>query len=479
MVRPSPHSRHRPKRQREPILGSDPSDGGDAGGGKSESPRVVPLPNEPDTAPPPDDTGAVEPDVPVPPPAPKRARTEEDGSNNDAKEGDADGTPHHLAPSEPSRASEAAPHLSVEELAGAVGSDNGGDGAAAVVLPSVLSASLPAWAAASAPPVEEEGMGLPRGANPLPHVTAASAATLPPLPSGGGLRENGAPTPTSSAVRDRLRRHGATAASDGGGGGATMSRPSRKAAQRNTTTGPDANADSDHDDHEDGEEGDGQPHLRVLKRRVAREDEALLRQQVQDEYAQFLHCDECLEENTDLKVSAQTAKFNRMFEDRFVDLLVFGKAYGHLHVPKLYQDNPPLGRWVVKIRAWKKRADPRLTESRKNRLDGVVRTRWTGSLRAWRGGCFDRHGRERTHSHTPTAFVLQIRQHIGTGLYLGPEESRRLLEGPRQQQKGRGAVGNELCRIERLQGGVRRLPRPQRVRFVNRLELVGLVVGYR
>jgi hypothetical protein len=121
--------------------------------------------------------------------------------------------------------------------------------------------------------------------------------------------------------------------------------------------------------------------LRVLKRLVPREAEMALRGQVVSEFAHVLQPDECLEENQQLGVSSQSAKFNRVFEDRFFELLVFSKAYGHMHVPKLYPDNPPLGRWVVKVRSWRKKNDPRLTPSRVNRLNQVVRE-W--SSRAFR-----------------------------------------------------------------------------------------------
>jgi hypothetical protein len=118
---------------------------------------------------------------------------------------------------------------------------------------------------------------------------------------------------------------------------------------------------------------DGPLRLRVLKRRVPREAELALRGQVVSEFAHVLQPDELLEENQQLGVSSQSAKFNRVFEDRFFELLVFSKAYGHMHVPKLYPDNPPLGRWVVKVRSWRKKNDPRLTPSRLGRLDQVVR----------------------------------------------------------------------------------------------------------
>ena len=122
--------------------------------------------------------------------------------------------------------------------------------------------------------------------------------------------------------------------------------------------------------HDDGMGGQS---LRVLKRLVPKEAEATLREQVLQEYANVLVCEECLEESQALGVSSQAAKFNRVFEDRLFELLVFAKAYGHMHVPKLYPDNPPLGRWVVKVRSWKKKNDPRLTPSRLRRLDEVVR----------------------------------------------------------------------------------------------------------
>jgi Helicase associated domain len=156
----------------------------------------------------------------------------------------------------------------------------------------------------------------------------------------------------------------------GGGGAASASGSAAPFA-----TGSDGGDPSgSHDD------GMGGQTLRVLKRLVPKEAEATLREQVLQEYANVLVCEECLEESQALGVSSQTAKFNRVFEDRFFELLVFHKAYGHMHVPKLYPDNPPLGRWVVKVRSWKKKNDPRLTPSRLRRLDEVVRAQ---KCRVW------------------------------------------------------------------------------------------------
>lgn len=38
-------------------------------------------------------------------------------------------------------------------------------------------------------------------------------------------------------------------------------------------------------------------------------------------------------------------------------------------MPKIFPQNAPLGRWVVKLRAWRKKNDPRLSASRAQRLD--------------------------------------------------------------------------------------------------------------
>lgn len=150
--------------------------------------------------------------------------------------------------------------------------------------------------------------------------------------------------------------------------------PDAKPAAKRPQLSPsseDEDDDSDDDTTKDNRsEHSSSQRYRVLKRIVPKQHEGTLEEQVRKEFADQLVCDEPLDTNGG-HVKTNIAKFNKAFEERFLELLVFYKAYGHMHVPKIYPDNPALGRWVVKVRAWKKRHDVHLTRSRLRRLNAI------------------------------------------------------------------------------------------------------------
>jgi hypothetical protein len=108
---------------------------------------------------------------------------------------------------------------------------------------------------------------------------------------------------------------------------------------------------------------------RVLKRVVPLENEDILREEVRKECKDLLVCEEPLVEDKQQHIGYAQVKFNRNFEDMFLDFLVFAKAYGHCYVPKFCVDNPALGRWVCKVRLWNNKNHDHLTPSRFKRLD--------------------------------------------------------------------------------------------------------------
>jgi len=76
--------------------------------------------------------------------------------------------------------------------------------------------------------------------------------------------------------------------------------------------------------------------LRILTRIVPKDQEHTLINQIKKEYADVLVCDEPLEEDREQGVLLPTVKANQAFEERFLELLVFSKAYGHVRNEKLF-----------------------------------------------------------------------------------------------------------------------------------------------
>ena len=112
-----------------------------------------------------------------------------------------------------------------------------------------------------------------------------------------------------------------------------------------------------------------EPELRTMLRIVPAEEEAELIEQVKEECKDLLVCAEALVEDKEAGVLAQDVRFNQSFERKFLEFLVFRRAYGHAYCPKIFPENPSLGRWCCKIRHWRNTESPHLTESRINRLD--------------------------------------------------------------------------------------------------------------
>jgi hypothetical protein len=118
----------------------------------------------------------------------------------------------------------------------------------------------------------------------------------------------------------------------------------------------------------------GQPKTygtKTLKRLISPDEEENVPGQIRKEFADLLKCDELLEADKDAGVNIQNARFNQNWEDRFFELLVFVKTYGHTLVPKVYTKNKALGRFVAKMRNWSKSEDPHLTPSRQKRLQAI------------------------------------------------------------------------------------------------------------
>jgi hypothetical protein len=118
-------------------------------------------------------------------------------------------------------------------------------------------------------------------------------------------------------------------------------------------------------------EGGGEHSYKTLKRIISPDEEEDVPGQVRKEFADILKCDELLEPDKDAGVNLQTATFNQKWEERFFELLVFVKTYGHTLVPKVYIENKALGRYVAKMRNWFKSEDPHLTPSRQKRLEAI------------------------------------------------------------------------------------------------------------
>jgi hypothetical protein len=111
--------------------------------------------------------------------------------------------------------------------------------------------------------------------------------------------------------------------------------------------------------------------VRTLKRLVPHEEEDKVKLNVMEEFESILKCDEPLEVDKEAGVSRQLANYNKAWEDRFVELLVFKKTHGHTLVPKVYPENKPLGRFVARSRAWYKAKEKNLTPSRLKRLEAI------------------------------------------------------------------------------------------------------------
>ena len=111
--------------------------------------------------------------------------------------------------------------------------------------------------------------------------------------------------------------------------------------------------------------------LRQLRRHVPEEKEDEVREQCKKEFADLLVCEEALEANKKKGIDYQTAKANATWETNFLEYLVFQKVYGHGIVPKVFAENPFLGRWTVRNRRWWKSKDKRLTRSRMKRLNAA------------------------------------------------------------------------------------------------------------
>jgi hypothetical protein len=140
---------------------------------------------------------------------------------------------------------------------------------------------------------------------------------------------------------------------------------SRKQAPKASKTGAKAKS------HKAKEKASGEHTHKTLKRVISPDEEEDVPGQVRKEFADLLTCDELLEADKDAGVNIQTARFNQHWEDRFFELLVFVKTYGHTLVPKVYDENKALGRFVAKMRNWFKSEDPHLTPSRQKRLEAI------------------------------------------------------------------------------------------------------------
>ncbi|GKY97030.1 hypothetical protein MPSEU_000661700 [Mayamaea pseudoterrestris] len=109
--------------------------------------------------------------------------------------------------------------------------------------------------------------------------------------------------------------------------------------------------------------------LRTMHRLVPIEDEPRLFEEVKEEFKDLLLSAEPLIEDKENGVLNPEVRVNQAFERQFLEFLVFRKAYGHPYVPKIFPENPSLGRWCCKIRQWKNTGNGHLTESRMKRLE--------------------------------------------------------------------------------------------------------------
>jgi len=114
---------------------------------------------------------------------------------------------------------------------------------------------------------------------------------------------------------------------------------------------------------------------RVLPRRLTEEQEEDVRAEVEVRFAHLLVCEEPLDTNLVYGVSYTDAKTNQFWERDYKELLVFKEVYGHTIVPKLYEPNPSLARFVAANRTMRNkmnRGEPhRLTPSRLRRLAAI------------------------------------------------------------------------------------------------------------
>jgi hypothetical protein len=140
---------------------------------------------------------------------------------------------------------------------------------------------------------------------------------------------------------------------------------SRKQAPKASKAGAKAKS------HKAKPKGSCEHSCKTLKRVISPDEEEDVPGQVRNEFADLLTCDELLEPDKDAGVNIQTARFNQSWEERFFELLVFVKTYGHTLVPKVYNENKALGRFVAKMRNWFKSEDPHLTPSRQKRLEAI------------------------------------------------------------------------------------------------------------
>jgi hypothetical protein len=116
------------------------------------------------------------------------------------------------------------------------------------------------------------------------------------------------------------------------------------------------------------------PKMRVLRRIVPEEEEHTIPALVEKEYGHLLIPDEPVEIDKPNGITYLIAHSNSKWEQHFRSLLIFLKIYGHTMVPKLYEDNAALAKFVANCRKWKKMLDREedcpLTDSRLKRLQG-------------------------------------------------------------------------------------------------------------
>jgi hypothetical protein len=154
---------------------------------------------------------------------------------------------------------------------------------------------------------------------------------------------------------------------------ATAALKRRKLPTREVTRkqAPTSKAGAKAKSHKAKEKASGEHSYKTLKRVISPDEEEDVPSQVRKEFADLLTCDELLEPDKEAGVNIQTARFNQSWEERFFELLVFVKTYGHTLVPKVYNENKALGRFVAKMRNLHKSEDPHLTPSRRKRLEAV------------------------------------------------------------------------------------------------------------
>ena len=107
----------------------------------------------------------------------------------------------------------------------------------------------------------------------------------------------------------------------------------------------------------------------TIKRLVPQDKEQALFDEVINESADLLMCDEKLVfEKGD---NYNTYRANVAFEQRFFEYLVFKKVCGHGIVPKIFPENEALGNWSARNRQFRNSGEGSLTKSRIERLDAA------------------------------------------------------------------------------------------------------------